>query len=65
MALSDDVAGGVQGDHADVIMDYITKELGQGALKDPTLVKQIALAVLRHAVQNPKVTCSVQGLVGC
>lgn len=48
-------AGAVQGDHADVIVQHITTELGQDALKDPALVKQLALTVLRHAVQNPKV----------
>ena len=48
-------AGAVQGDHADVIVQHITTELGQDALKDPSLVKLFALSVLRLSVQNPMV----------
>ena len=33
----------------------------QDALKDPSVVKQVALSVLRHAVHNPKVSCCVSG----
>lgn len=45
----------MQGEQADAIVGHIHTELGQEALKDPVLVKQVALTTLRHAVQSPKV----------
>lgn len=47
--------GPMQGDSADDLLKWVTKEVGPDALKDPDVAKQVTLAVLRHAIPNPKV----------
>ena len=46
----------VQGDSADSMLSWVVEQQGQDAMKDPNLAKQVTLAVLRHAIPNPKVT---------
>ena len=45
----------VQGDSADSMLSWVVEQQGQDAMKDPDLAKQVTLAVLRHAIPNPKV----------
>lgn len=44
----------MQGNHADAILGQVLSEAQQGSI-DASLAKQITLAVLRHAIHNPKV----------
>ena len=45
----------LQGSSSDAIVDWVKQEVGPDALKDPDTAKQLTLAVLRHAIPNPKV----------
>ena len=45
----------VQGDSADSMLSWVMEQQGQDAVMDPNLAKQVTLAVLRHAIPNPKV----------
>ena len=40
---------------ADAVLQWVVREVGPDALKDPDTAKQLTLAVLRHAIPNPKV----------
>lgn len=44
-----------QGDSPDSMLQWVLSQSGQKVIKDPDLVKQVALAVLRQAIPHPKV----------
>lgn len=45
-----------QGDSPDSMLQWVLSQSGQKVIKDPDLVKQVALAVLRQAIPHPKVS---------
>ena len=55
-----------QGDSPDSMLQWVLSQSGQKVIKDPDLVKQVALAVLRQAIPHPKVSpCSPSSLPPC
>ena len=51
----------MQGDSADSMLQWVLSQRGPEGLKDPDLAKQVALAVLRQAMPNPKVRWNPSG----